>query len=512
MAEAKSRVSSAREVLSFLRRYQWRWLLPAATVTVLTAGYALTRPTTWEASLPLVVRDEASGATRPGKFILSDAMKTTQETILELARSRKVLEAALLETGRPESLSESAAWPSEPAVDSLQDALKITPPKGAEFGKTEVFYLKVQDRSRPRAIALASAVCRQLQRQFELLRGQKANSVTAELEKTVALAEAELNESTHRLRDVEMQAGSDLAELRMLNEVPSGDGGLRKISIEIANELRVQKAAVKSNEELLTLLTQAQDDPGRLLASPGRLLESQPALKRLKEGLVDAQLLTAKLLGNMAPEHPQVKAAKAAEQEISDHLHDELAIAVRGVEADLQLARHRVQMLDEQGANVRERMERLASIRAEYSNLASAVKHRTEILKTAQQELADARASQATSGTVSLINPVNEPDTGSRPLGPGRTMICLAGMFGGLFAGLGILFLTVNPKEIFEQHVEQQGSLTVPVVLAPTPKSAVVAPAPAPAITVSRPVKPAATPTVLSFKQALQKLSGNGLN
>src|SRR5205085_2433638 len=163
---------------------------------------------------------------------------------------------------------------------------------------------------------------------------------------------------------------------------------------ELANELRTQKVAVKSNEELLALLGEAQDDPGRLLASPGRLLESQPALKRLKEGLVDAQLLTAKLLGNMSAEHPQVKAARAAEQEVSGHLHDEIAIAIRGVQADRQLAADRVEMLEQQSLNVRQRLEKLASLRAEYSNLAATSKHRTDILKAAQQELADARASQ----------------------------------------------------------------------------------------------------------------------
>ena len=510
MSDAKVRTPSPFDLLQALRRYRRRWLIPAATITALAAMYALVRPSTWEASLALIVRDEASGGlNRPGKFLLSDAMKTSQETILELARSRRVLEAALVQVGPPSGATENPHWPTPKDVESLQDALKLTPPKGAEFGKTEVFYLKLKDTDRQRAIDLAAAVCQQLQRQFEALRERKAQSITEELEKTLSLAQADLDHSTTALSAMEQKVGSDLAELRMLAELPSGESDLRKISIEIANELRTHKAAVKSNEELLSLLTEAQDDPGRLLASPSRLLESQPALKRLKDGLVDAQLATAKLLGNMAPEHPQVRAAQAGEQAISQHLHDELAIATKGVQVDLRLTQDRVKMLEQQGQGVQQRLERLAAVRADYSNLASTTKHRTEILKAAQQELADARASQAAARTSSLISPVDQPDTGSRPVGLGRTMICLGGMLAGLFTGLGVLFLTVSPAELFPQYREMPALLHTAIGQA-------VALTPAPFEPVLRPEARKSTapnvPTVLSFKQALQKLSGSGLN
>ena len=72
-------------------------------------------------------------------------MKTSQETILELTKSRTVIEQALSKVG-PANGASSEGWPSVNDVEALQDAIKISPPKGAEFGKTEVFYLKVQNR------------------------------------------------------------------------------------------------------------------------------------------------------------------------------------------------------------------------------------------------------------------------------------------------------------------------------------------------------------------------------
>ncbi len=429
-----------------------RWMLPIVVFTTLGALYAFFKPATWEATQALLVRDEAVGkSTRPGRFSAVEEMKTAQETVLELIKSRSVLAGALTQVGPPANETKPEQWPSNRTIESLEDAIKITAPKGAEFGKTEVFYLKVQAGDHARAIALAEAICHQLEVQCDDLRYQKYQGIIDELTKTVSLAQADLDTSTAELTAVEREAGPDLAELRILNETPSNESGLRRQSGEIETELRTYRGLVNSNQELLKLLQSAQDDPGRLLASPGRLLESQPALRRLKDGLVDAQLRTAQLLGNMEEAHPAIVAARAAEQEISGQLHDELSIAIKGLEVDLRLADERVERLEEQRKNVQGRLIHLATIRAEYSNLIATSRLRGEILKTAEQELAEARAGQAAARTASLITLIGNAEVGSRPVGPGKTTILLAGILGGLAIGAGIVFLTVEPRTVVQR-------------------------------------------------------------
>ena len=110
------------------------------------------------------------------------------------------------------------------------------------------------------------------------------------------------------------------------------------------------------------------------------------------------------------------------------------------------LAKERVERLEEQRENVQARLVHLATIRAQYSNLVATARHRGEILKTAQQELAEARAGQAGAHTASLITLIGGPEVGSRPVGPGKTIILLGGMLGGLLMGAGIIFLTVKPE------------------------------------------------------------------
>jgi polysaccharide biosynthesis transport protein len=451
-----SRLPSPRESLHLLAKHWRLWTIPALVVSAATLTYAMLRPNTWEAVQTLVVRNEAANNDRgPGKFGQVEEMKTVQETILELVRSRSVLEAAMKSAGPPSNCKALESWPSARDIDDFRSEVKLVPPKGAEFGKTEVFYLAVRDRDRSRALALNKAICEQLQTRFQQLRDAKAQSMVAELTKTVSLAMADLAESTAQLTATEKQIGGDLAELRAMQEVGSGDSALRRSGEEIRSQLRETKSQQQSREELLTVLRAAKDDPGRLLATPNRLLESQPAIKQLKEGLVATQLRTAELQGLRSEEHPLVKSSRQAEEQVGRHLHDELTLAIRGLEVELRMDADRIKLLDEQLAEATARQERLAAIRATYEAQAAENRHRTQLVDRAEQNLAEARASHAGANAASLIGSIDLPDTGSQPVGPGRTIIALGGIVGGLIAGLGVFFLAV-PQNRRDDTAEEE--------------------------------------------------------
>jgi uncharacterized protein involved in exopolysaccharide biosynthesis len=437
------------QVTDFLRlfvRYPLRWLLPAAVVAAGTIGYALVKPPTWQASLALLVRGEASGnLDGPGRFRHLAEMKTLEETLLEVGKSRESLAAALVTVGPPVDKPATAGWPTSQDVDDLASAVEFVPPKGAEFGATEMFYLRVKARTPDRACALASAVARETFARFRKLRDEKAASVVAELAEAVELAKVKRNESVVALGAIEARVGGDLAELRNLDQMGTGDGDVRKLTVELENELRQAEQVVRTLRELTELLAPAQDDPSRLLATPNRLLESQPALRRLKDGLIDAQLRTSQLLGSMSREHPLVRASLDAEQEVRNRLHAELTAALAGIETELGPAEALVRDRSERLAANRARLDRLASLRAEYSAVNAENQHNTRQLEQAEKLLLDARSAQAGATATSLVSPVGRPDAGSKPVGPGKTMLGLMGIAGGLVVGVGFLLLTVPP-------------------------------------------------------------------
>ena len=117
MPHHDSSVVPVREIVGILHHYRWRWIVPAFTIFTITVGYAAVRPSTWQASQALLVRDEASGQhARPGRFNHSDEMKTVQETILEVVKTRDVVENALKAVG-PLTPSENSTrnYPRAPA-------------------------------------------------------------------------------------------------------------------------------------------------------------------------------------------------------------------------------------------------------------------------------------------------------------------------------------------------------------------------------------------------------------
>jgi uncharacterized protein involved in exopolysaccharide biosynthesis len=441
MSQHLQPVQLLRHFAEAFRRHLWWWVAPTVAMTLGAGLYAVVRSDQWEASQALVVRDEAAGSfARTGRFDSTDTMKTFQETVLEVARNREVVRRSLKEVGPPPGCNDPQAWPTEDDLEATVDDIAVSAPPGAEFGKTELIYLSSLGPTREWAIALNLALCDQLEWHLGELRNDRAGSIIAELEESVRLAQADLEEATEHLETMEREVGSDLGELRSLHE-SSHAGSMNTALNQLTVEMREARAAHDASEQLVELLQRASRDPRELLATPGRLLDSQPALRRLKDGLVDAQLTTSTLRGRMRDDHPLVVAAARAEAEVRDDLHAEIETALRGAEGENAIAERQLQELETQQADLQQRLDRLASLRARYSNLIEAVSQRTRTWQQAQQELADARALRNAARTTSLLTRFGNPITGDEPEGPGGLTIVAAGLFGGLATGVGLVLL-----------------------------------------------------------------------
>ena len=497
-------------IVQNLVRRPLRWGVPAAVIALAALGYAIVKPSKWEASQALVMRDAAAGAVMPaGRFASVDEMQTAQRTVLELAQSQGVIATALKQVG-PASGKPRANWPTLQDIAAVRSAIKIHAPNGAEFGRTEVFYLQVEDRDRNRAVMLTEAICDALDIRLSKLRDDKAQSLIDELQNTVRLAHTDLQQATYRLSGLEGSVGSDLSELRSLNEASSGESVLRQAVTNIRNEIRSQEAEQLANRQLFDVLTAAAGDTAKIVATPSQLLQSQPGLQRLKDGLVDAQLRTSQSLGMMSANHPKVQAAVAEEQDIRRRLHDEIDVASRGLQVELDMNAGRLASLNKQLAEVQTRMSRLASMRAEYHNLSSEVAQRTEVWNKAQKDLSEARASQAAAHSASLMTRLDAPQMGAYPVGPSRSMIALAGIVGGLLTGLGIAVLFAVPVSPGSKTAAaaMQHDESSPVAVAEL-RTTVATPALQQSPTVVRRPPPAATRGTagLSLKEALLRIA-----
>ncbi len=432
------------DILFALVHYRMRWITPTILIATAALAYAIVKPNAWEATQSIVLRDEAvSSLGRPGQFSRVEDMKHAQETILQLTRSREVIQAALTELGPPTGRWSTASWPSKDDIATARKSISVHSPSGTEFGTTEMLYITVEADTPERAKQLNQLICARLDQQLGEMRNNRALSLVEELNYREQQANQALAGVTDQLSELEGEVGTDLAELRILNEVGSGNGNLREQMVQIKNELRTALANQQSSQRLLEILEAAQQNTSELIATPNQLLDSQPALRRLKDGLIDAQLRSAQLQGIRTDTHPGVVAAHHAEEEIRGHLHQEIAIAIRSLNAERSVNASRIAQLQTMLDDVSERMTKLASLRAGYNNLVSEVREKNNKLTQIRTDLADARSSVEAATTTTLITKVSTAEVSDYPVGPSRKAIVGAGVVGGLAVGLGILFLTV---------------------------------------------------------------------
>lgn len=456
------------ELCRLLHRHRKLWLLPAVAGAAIAAILSFALPRQWKSTQALIVRPEVAGQPdqRLGKFADLSEMKTVQETVLELARSQSVLKAALTKVGRPADQT-GIHWPTLEDVVDLREQLTITPPGGAEFGQTEVFYLSVLHHDRQRASRLVDAVCQELEASVKQLRNDRAKSMTAELAKGVDRAQGELQNAVRVLTKYETAIGSDLAELRYLVSPLGGQSELAQQALAIEAELRGNQAEQRQSTKLRQLLSAAQKDPKQLITTPSALLVSQPALERLKTGLIDSQLATASLMGSRSSAHPMVAAALETQAQIQAELHSELPLAISGVDIEIDIQRSRETTLKTQLAGIKQKVAGLAESRASYGMLVASVENQTRLVDAARKQLADAHAQQAGASSASLIARIDEVETDVRPAGLGRATVTAAGGLCGLIFGLGVIFLVYGP-----QPLSAESSLVradVPQQLRPAP-------------------------------------------
>jgi uncharacterized protein involved in exopolysaccharide biosynthesis len=368
-------------------------------------------------------------------------LKAAQETILEMVQNPEVVGAALRTIGPPSDVSESD-WPSAETIDeTATEQVNLMAPKGSEFGNTEVVYLQVKAESQSRANDFCQAMFESLVDQLRVVRRVRADSLIAELQHTRELARQNLDEANARLHEIEVAFGTDLGELRNLNDTISGDGTNRRTLEETTRELQAAELELGKLRSLHQLLVAGSQDPQHLLVSGGDLLASQPSLQRLKEGLIDAQLTSSRLAGIYTPENPKMKAAIAAEQEIQTRMQVETSEVIRAMEPMIRLQEENVGRLAERASHLRERLNHLATARTEYAGIDAEVTHRTSLLAEADRALTEAMASRTAAMQTNLIAELGAPQVTEKPVGPSGPVITGGSTVAGILFGLGIVFL-----------------------------------------------------------------------
>ena len=206
----------ARQFLRALWDYRNLWLIPTALCTILAVGYAIFGAKSYSARQTLVIRDDMAGeAFKPGTFGSMEALKSAQETILEIARRPQVIRKTLEQLGPPSSFS-SKDWVNDEVIETTQGKINISAPNGATLGETEAIVLSVSASSKQRVARFIELLLDEIEKNSREFRAHRFKSMEEELQQSAIVARRGYEMSANKLETFEKQFQMDLGSLRCL--------------------------------------------------------------------------------------------------------------------------------------------------------------------------------------------------------------------------------------------------------------------------------------------------------
>ena len=421
-------------ILSTLSKYRRLWITPMVLGVILSAAYVLVlRQETWSAKQALIVRDDLLGQSfKPGRFDSIESMKSAQETILEIARKPQVIRNALEKLG-PASKGLFGmglrGWPSEETIEDVQGSITFSAPNGAEFGKTEVIVLNTKATTRERSRQFIELLLNEIILKVDEVRSLRLQSMEVELLQARNAALMDLEDSKARLREMDQKLGVDVGAMSAINDAQSSDNTIKRDISQIRLEKRQVETKLESLNRSLAMLAMAKENPNQIVNISGDLGKSQPALDALKKELVKTQK-------NLAI----MNSIRAMQQQI----YLELDSSMFGLQNEIAVAEKKLERLNYEMENLDGRLLSLSSKRADSLTLIADLRTRTEIANKAQADLSEIQG-LSLARNADLLTRVDEPQVSTRPDGLGKKASILAGGFGGLMLGLGLVMLVAPP-------------------------------------------------------------------
>ena len=432
-------------LISTLQRYFPLLIVPAIAGLVLATIYAFfLMPEMWTARQSFLIRDDLSGtAFKLGRFDSEESRKSAQETILEVARRPLVIRNVLEKLG-PSSSFAGSNWITDEVIEDTQGVIDISAPNGAEFGKTDAIVLTAKDSTRERTRKFIELLSEEIMTQTNRIRSMRFESMESELYQAYRAAELARDDAIDRLDKLDQRLGSDFGFLSLQGQNNQQQpSGVEAIKSEI---LRKQDELERA-EAVLAALSKAFASPAAAAQLPSEVLIAQPALQDAMSKMLDLREELHVARGIFSNKHPRVKGIAEAIEFSQQQIYDSLTGEMAGVQEDIALKKRQLARLNNRIEELKARLIRLSKSRSEHMALATQVQQLGEAANRAKSIWTETKTQAKTARTVGLITPTDIAQVNSRPDGIGKRYVALAGLFGGLLVGVGLVLLVAPPMD-----------------------------------------------------------------
>jgi uncharacterized protein involved in exopolysaccharide biosynthesis len=459
-----------------IARHKWLVLVTTAVFTAAAAVAAYFQPDVWEASVKVWVRDQSVGLTKASDFAAerSNRLRTLLVNLREVVYSREVLEQTLLQSsGRP---SGTSASPREltPFLDDLdlaklRDSIGIDTPKGTEFGSAEMFYVRVRDRDRQRALRLVTALFDQLRARFQQLGLEQADDLLRKTNEQVAASQKQLGDAQSKFDQFVKQVGPNLPDLVVMSGGLSIDSELRR-AIQRVRELLTPARAELEQRQALLRTVQGVDTESGSFAIPASFLRDHTSLEQTRQAVVQAQIEFERQQAEITPENPRWKVQQERVANLQNEFRREWSRARVALEQEVSAQKSKVDYLSRELDTQTAQLTRLTERYVEYDGLRAEVKQRQDALAEAERRRSEALHARATAAQDVLLSVVDKARISAKPVNLRRGAMLGMGAALGLLTGLGLAFLVPSWDRTIPQGPGKAGWPGGVAVLATLPR------------------------------------------
>lgn len=347
----------------------------------------------------------------------------------------------------------------------LRNNTEVTPPRGANFRESSIFYVSYVDTDPDRAATVANAICNAYIEVYnEITRENSTFSFNFLKDQTDRLYN-EMREAEEQLKEYEKENAQDLVGILNLDpqrgtNLEVGPGALLTQFYAKYYESQEKLAGIMATVNALEEEYNSNTNP----AVPKEMQIIGHAITMFKSKIAQLEIQINELRSQFTDQFPVLKQVEKERMLNLSSLKEELSRTIRAQKITAEAISAEIQSLEKIIESLRDRIKETATKRATYEQLRRQYEIAKETYIKAKDRLEQARMANSLNQAQQILTFVDRPSKPLKPFKPKRLMIVALGFLAGFLFALAVVvtldFLDHSIKK--PEDIEQR--LGVPFV------------------------------------------------
>lgn len=344
-------------------------------------------------------------------------------------------------------------------AEKLRNNTEMTPPRGANFRESSIFYVSYVDTDPDRAATVANAICNAyIEIYNEITRENSTFSFNFLKDQTDRLYN-EMREAEEQLKEYEKENAQDLVGILNLDpqrgtNLETGPGALLTQFYAKYYESQEKLAGIIATVNALEKEHKSIDP-----AVPKEMQVVGHAITMFKSKIAQLEIQINELRSQFTDQFPVLKQVEKERMLNLSSLKEELSRTIRAQKITAEAMSAEIKSLEKIIESLKDRIKETATKRATYEQLRRQYEIAKETYIRAKDRLEQARVANSLNQAQQILTFVDRPSKPLKPFKPKRLMIVALGFLAGfLFALAAVVTLdfldhSIKKPEDIKQHL-----------------------------------------------------------